>query len=56
MIDATRQDFAQSQAWGIRGFPALVAEHDGQLHLVCNGYAPIEVLRQRLASMTALQN
>ena len=27
-------DFQQSQQWGIRGFPALVAEHGDHLHLV----------------------
>lgn len=46
--DATEQDFSQSQAWGIRGFPALVAEHEGALHLVSQGYAPVDVIRQRL--------
>ena len=56
MASATRQDFAQSQAWGIRGFPAVIAEHGGQLHLACNGYAPVEVLRQRLAALPALQH
>ena len=56
MASATRQDFAQSQAWGILGFPAVIAEHGGQLHLACNGYAPVEVLRQRLAALPALQH
>ena len=51
MHAATRQDFAQSQAWGIRGFPALVAEHAGGLHLVAQGYLPIEGLRERLAAL-----
>lgn len=51
--EATRRDFAQTQAWGIRGFPALVAEHSGQLHLVARGYTPVEPLRQRLAGLAA---
>jgi putative protein-disulfide isomerase len=55
MRDATRQDFAQSQAWGIRGFPALVAEHAGGLHLVAQGYLPIDGLRGRLAALPATQ-
>ncbi|MDH5540869.1 MAG: DsbA family protein [Rhizobacter sp.] len=50
---ATLQDFAQSQRWGIRGFPALIAQHRGQLHQVCNGYAPIETVRQRLGALMA---
>jgi putative protein-disulfide isomerase len=47
--DATGRDFAQTQAWGIRGFPALVAEHAGALHLVATGYLGIAALRERLA-------
>jgi putative protein-disulfide isomerase len=53
MRDTTRQDFAQAQAWGIRGFPALVAEHAGALHLVAQGYLPIAGLRERLAALPA---
>lgn len=51
--ESTRADFAQSQAWGIRGFPALVAEHGGQLHLVGQGYLSTELLRERLAGVIA---
>lgn len=51
MREAVRQDFAQAQAWGIRGFPALVAEHDEQLHLVCQGYAPAQTLHERLDTL-----
>jgi putative protein-disulfide isomerase len=51
--EATRRDFAQSQAWGIRGFPALVAEVGGGLHLVAHGYLPEEALRERLAVLPA---
>jgi putative protein-disulfide isomerase len=50
MRDATMQDFQQSQDWGIRGFPTLVAEHGDQLHLVGSGYMPIDALRARLAA------
>jgi putative protein-disulfide isomerase len=53
MRDATRHDFAQSQAWGIRGFPALVAEHGEHLHLVCQGYAPVQTLHHRLGALLA---
>ena len=51
MRDLTTKDFAQSQAWGIRGFPTLVAEHGDQLHLVGSGYMPIDALRERLAAV-----
>ena len=49
MRDATLQDFQQSQAWGIRGFPTLVAEHGDRLQLVGSGFMPIATLRERLA-------
>ena len=51
MRDATLQDFQQSQAWGIRGFPTLVAEHGDHLHLVGSGYMPIATLREKLAAV-----
>jgi putative protein-disulfide isomerase len=51
MRDATLQDFQQSQAWGIRGFPTLAAEHGDHLHLVGSGYMPIDALRAALASV-----
>ena len=54
MRDATLADFGQSQAWGIRGFPALIAEHDGALHLVAQGYLPVDALRERLGALSAL--
>ena len=51
MRDATLRDFQQSQAWGISGFPTLVAEHGDHLHLVGSGYMPIDALRERLAAV-----
>ena len=51
MRDATLRDFQQSQAWGIRGFPTLVAEHGDHLHLVGSGYMPIATLREKLAAV-----
>jgi putative protein-disulfide isomerase len=53
MREATRADFAQAQAWGIRGFPTLLAQHAGGMHLVCRGYCAAEPLRQRLAAVHA---
>jgi putative protein-disulfide isomerase len=53
MRAATLRDFAQAQEWGIRGFPALLAEHDDHLHLVSNGHLPIATLRQRIAAVAA---
>lgn len=34
----TRQDFAQTQRWGISGFPALLLAHQDALHRVASGY------------------
>ena len=51
MRDATLQDFRQAQAWGILGFPAVVAEQGTGLHLVANGYTAIDTLRERLAAL-----
>lgn len=53
MREATRQDFEQTQAWGIRGFPALVGEVRGELHMLAQGYLPEDALRGRLASLQA---
>ena len=51
MREAARLDFAQTQAWGIRGFPAVIAEAGGSLHMVAQGYLPVEALRERLAAL-----
>ena len=42
--DATAADFDWARNLGIAGFPTLLAEHDGQLALVTNGYQPLESL------------
>ena len=49
MRDATLADFQQSQAWGIQGFPTVLAEHGDHLHALGSGYMPIDTLRERLA-------
>ena len=54
MREATRADFAQSQAWGIRGFPALVVDQGERLQLVSQGYLALAPLRERLATVSAL--
>jgi len=42
--DATAADFDWARNLGIAGFPTLLAEHDGQLALLTNGYQPFEAL------------
>ncbi len=41
---ATLADFAWVQDLGIAGFPTLLAERNGQLALLTNGYQPLEQL------------
>lgn len=42
--ERTRLDFAWARQLGISGFPTMLAERDGQLALLTNGYQPIEQL------------
>jgi putative protein-disulfide isomerase len=51
MRQRTRDDFAQAQRWGVRGFPTLLAVVDGQAQVLTSGYADANVLQQRLASL-----
>jgi len=44
MHAATAADFTWVQDLGIAGFPTLLAERDGQLALLTNGYQPLEAL------------
>ncbi|SNR91214.1 putative protein-disulfide isomerase [Pseudomonas segetis] len=46
---ATADDFTWVQDLGIAGFPTLLAERDGQLALVTNGYQPLDSLSPLLA-------
>nr|BFE90380.1 hypothetical protein GCM10020185_09160 [Pseudomonas brassicacearum subsp. brassicacearum] len=41
---ATAADFTWVQDLGIAGFPTLLAERDGQLALLTNGYQPLSQL------------
>jgi putative protein-disulfide isomerase len=51
MRQATRDDFAQTQRWGVRGFPSLLAVVNGQAQILSNGYADADVLVPRLAAL-----
>lgn len=48
-LTATQADFAWVQGLGIAGFPTLLAERNGQLALLTNGYQPLEALAPLLA-------
>jgi putative protein-disulfide isomerase len=46
--EATAADFSWTQDLGIAGFPTLLAERDGQMALLTNGYQPLDVLQPML--------
>jgi putative protein-disulfide isomerase len=46
---ATQADFSWARDLGIAGFPTLLAERNGQLALLTNGYQPLEELAPMLA-------
>lgn len=50
-LSETKQDFTQTQRWGIQGFPALVLERDGTLHLISSGYTKTPVLLERIEAI-----
>ncbi|MCQ4346832.1 DsbA family protein [Pseudomonas stutzeri] len=41
---ATQADFRWAESLGITGFPTLLAERNGQLALLTNGYQPLDAL------------
>jgi putative protein-disulfide isomerase len=51
MRQRTRDDFAQAQRWGVRGFPTLLALVDGQAQLLTSGFIDAATLAQRLAPL-----
>lgn len=55
MREAVRGDFALTQSVGIHGFPALCAARGKELHLIVNGYAPIEVVEQGFADLDRME-
>jgi len=48
-LAATAADFSWVQDLGIAGFPTLLAERNGQLALLTNGYQPLEELAPMLS-------
>ena len=42
--EATQADFTWAQDLGIAGFPTMLAQRDGQLALLTNGYQPLDAL------------
>ena len=46
--ERTNKDFAMNREWGIRGFPSVVVRNGKELHLIANGFAKFEDLKDRL--------
>ena len=52
----TIDDFARSQNWGIRGFPAIVLEEAERYGLLTIGYQPFDVLKPHIESWLEAQD
>ena len=48
MKEAIKMDFQKAQDMGVRGFPTLLLEYNGQLHLLANGYSTSDKIIQRI--------
>ena len=51
MHAATRTDFSTTQAMEVAGFPTLALRHGAGLFLVSSGFAPADVLDERIAEI-----
>ena len=52
MKEMVRKDFAFASEIGVNGFPTLLLEVDDVYHAISRGYAPFEVLNNRIQSIT----
>lgn len=50
-MDEAATDFALTREMGISGFPALFLRKDGRLHMVVNGYAPVDQIDRAIATI-----
>ncbi|MEM1215861.1 MAG: DsbA family protein [Bacteroidota bacterium] len=44
----TRQDFALSQSWGVRGFPSVLLRQGERLTMIARGYSDAETMWKRV--------
>lgn len=51
MKEAVKRDFERAAKLGVRSFPTLILQKDGQHHLIVNGYAKSEVLIQSIQNI-----
>ncbi|MFC7298065.1 DsbA family protein [Herminiimonas aquatilis] len=49
-IALAKKDFARARSLGVRSFPALLLENNGQIQTISPGYAHVEELEQHLQS------
>lgn len=49
--ETTRNDFALTQDWGIRGFPTLLLVHEERPHLISPGYMKAPALIERTVAV-----
>ncbi len=47
-IQAVQQEFARCRQWGVRSFPTLLLEHDGETEPLAEGYVTAEQVLSRL--------
>lgn len=52
---AAAEDFRRAEAWGVTGFPTLLAEHRGRLVVLARGYVSREELEERFAALQAME-
>lgn len=47
----TAEDFMRAETWGLKGFPALLLDHNEHLQAITLGYLPIDTLVARVSSI-----
>lgn len=46
--EKVRKDFEKSAELGVKGYPTIMLEHNGKLHLIANGYSKSEKMEKRI--------
>jgi len=52
-IEEAREDFRKARRWGINSFPALLADIDGELHMLAPGYRSADEIRSSIGALRA---
>lgn len=50
---AVKSDFATASSMGIKSFPSIVLHHEGEYHLILNGFDKAEVIQRRIDEIIA---